>query len=102
MNAFLLEERSRTRWLFAGLSLAAAFLVGFAGFSLAGFGPCAAANPGALSVSAFLSSAALYFSVHVLTNQQRKLRGRTIPFYLCLIAAIFFTGLQILLFVFAS
>ena len=75
----------RIRWLFAALLVFSSFVIGLMGFGLAGFGPCAASNPIALFFSGALSALAVWGSILVLTHRQRKLRLRTIPFYLALI-----------------
>jgi hypothetical protein len=87
----------RVRWLFASLLLLATFLIGMAGFGLAGMGPCGFSRPIALLFSSGLSIVAIFFCLDVLTGRQRRLRMRTLPFYFCFLLAAFFVGLQILL-----
>ena len=92
------SHEPRVRWLFATLLVLAAFSIGIAGFSLAGFGPCTASNPAALLISGVLSACVIYFSLNVLSRKQRRFRLRTIPFYLCLALLILFTAIQLCLF----
>ncbi len=91
---------AKLRWLFATLLLASVFLLGVAGFGLAGFGPCTARAPWVLFFSAALSGTALYASIRLLSAKQRKPRLKTVPFYVCFVAAALFIVLQILLLVF--
>ena len=92
----------RVRWLFASLLLLATFGIGIAGLGLARFGPCAASNPIALLFSAAFSVAALAGALLVLTAKQRRLRLRTIPFYLALVLCILFIAVQTLLLVLST
>jgi hypothetical protein len=88
----------KIHWVHATLLIAAVFCIGFAGCGLAGLGPCGPGSPWVLGVSAGLSAAAIYASAIVLTSKQRQLRLLTIPFYLTLLIAIAFVGLQALIF----
>ena len=88
----------KIHWVYATLLIAAVFCIGFVGFGFAGLGPCGPVNPGVLVFSAALSVAAIYASWRVHTSKQRKLRLRTIPFYLSVVIAIAFVGFQALLF----
>jgi hypothetical protein len=89
----------RVRWIYAAVLVFAVFFIGLAGVSLAGFGPCAAANPTALLTSALISVIALVAAFLLLTDAQRRLRLRTVPFYLAVVVAVLFVLLQMLLFV---
>jgi len=88
----------KIHWVYASLLIVAVFCIGFAGLGLAGIGPCAWARPWVLGPSAALSAATIYASGRVLTSKQRQLRLRTIPFYLTVLIAIAFVGLQTFIF----
>ena len=98
-DGFLSHSRDpKIHWVYASLLIVAVFCIGFAGLGLAGMGPCAFARPWVLGLSAALSVAAIYASGRVLTSKQRQLRLRTIPFYLTVLIAIVFVGLQAFIF----
>lgn len=88
----------KIHWIYATLLIVAVFCIGFEGLGLAGMGPCAFARPWVLGPSAALSAAAIYASGRVLTSKQRQIRLRTIPFYLTVLIAIAFIGLQAFIF----
>ncbi|HEU5232046.1 MAG TPA: hypothetical protein VFU50_04235 [Terriglobales bacterium] len=98
-NGFLSRSNDpKIHWIYATLLIVSAFLIGIAGFGFAGMGPCGAAKPSVLAFSSACSAAAIYSSILVLTSNQRELRLRTIPFYLAVLIAIAFAGLQALMF----
>ena len=91
------SREPRIRWLFASLLMLSTFAIGVAGFGLAGFGPCTATNPKALFFSSALSVAVICGSLRALTQRQRRIRLRTLPFYLVLVVAVLFAALQFFL-----
>src|SRR5262245_62087868 len=92
----------RVRWIYVAVLIFSVFFIGIAGVSLAGFGPCAAANPTALLASALISATALVAAFLLLTEAQRRFRLRTVPFYLAVVVAVLFVLLQTLLFVLST
>jgi hypothetical protein len=92
----------RVRWIYATVLVFSVFFIWMAGVSLAGFGPCGAANPIALLLSALTSAAALFAALFLLTERQRRLRLRTVPFYVIVVTAVLFVVSQMLLFILFS
>jgi hypothetical protein len=89
----------RVRWIYATVLVFSVFFIWMAGVGFAGIGPCGAANPIALLVSALISAAALFAALFLLTERQRRFRLRTVPFYLIVVTAVLFVVLQTLLFI---
>jgi hypothetical protein len=86
----------RVRWIYATVLVFAVFFIGVTGLGFAGIGPCAANNPIALLVSTTLSAAVLFLAFALLTEGQRRLRRRTVPFYLIVLIAVLFIAFQTL------